>query len=368
MSGASRTLVSIDSEEDSIDMEPIRVVHYLNQFFAGVGGEKRADVEPAVRRGPIGPGLPLQAALAGAGEVVATVYCGDDHFNVRGEAAIERIVALIGAEKPTVVVAGPAFASGRYGMACAAVAQAVEARLHVPAVTAMSPENPAVEVYRHAVTIVPTGDSPAATAEIVGRMARLAVKRGRGEALGSSADEGYLPRGVRRNVLDPRIGAVRVVDLVLAKLRGAPYRTEVPLPDVDPLVPAPPLVDPSTATIALVTSGGVVPRGNPDHIEARRASRWSKFSIAGLDDLTSDDFECVHGGFDNELVGDDPDRVLPVDVMRDLARDGAIGRLHETCYVTVGAGGPIERARRFGRDIAEELLAAGVQAVIMTAT
>ena len=33
------------------------------------------------------------------------------------------------------------------------------------AITAMSPENPAVEIYRHAVTIVPTGDSPAATAE-----------------------------------------------------------------------------------------------------------------------------------------------------------------------------------------------------------
>lgn len=349
-------------------MDQIRVVHYLNQFFAGVGGEKRADLEPAVRRGPVGPGLPLQAALKGGAEVVATVYCGDDHFNVRGEAALERIVELILAEKPAVVVTGPAFASGRYGMACAAVAQAVEARLHVPAVTAMSPENPAVEIYRHAVTIVPTGDSPAATAEIVGRMARLALKRGRGEALGSADDDGYLPRGVRKNVLDPRIGAVRVVDLVLAKLRGAPYRTEVPLPDVDPLVPAPPLTELGTATIALVTSGGVVPRGNPDRIEARRASRWSKFSIAGLDDLTSDDFECVHGGFDNELVGDDPDRVLPVDVMRDLARDGVIGRLHETCYVTVGAGGPIERARRFGRDIAEELLAAGVQAVIMTAT
>jgi betaine reductase len=349
-------------------MDQIRVVHYLNQFFAGVGGEKRADLEPMVRRGPVGPGLPLQAALKGAGEVVATVYCGDDHFNVHGEAALERIVELIGAEKPAVVVTGPAFASGRYGMACAAVAQAVEARLHVPAVSAMSSETPAVEIYRHAVTIVPTGDSPAATAEIVGRMARLALKRGRGEALGSAHDDGYLPRGVRRNVLDSRIGAVRVVDLVLAKLRGAPYRTEVPLPDVDPLVPAPPLGDLRTATIALVTSGGVVPRGNPDRIEARRASRWSKFSIAGLDDLTSDDFECVHGGFDNELVGDDPDRVLPVDVMRDLARDGVIGRLHETCYVTVGAGGPIERARRFGRDIAEELLAAGVQAVIMTAT
>jgi glycine reductase complex component B subunit gamma len=349
-------------------MEQIRVVHYLNQFFAGVGGEKRADLEPAVRRGPVGPGLPLQTALKGAGEVVATVYCGDDHFNVHGEAAIERIVELVAAEKPGVVVTGPAFASGRYGMACAAVAQAVEARLHIPAVTAMSPDNPAVEIYRHAVAIVPTGDSPAATTEIVGRLARLALKRGRGESLGSPDADGYLSRGLRRNVLDSRIGAVRVVDMVLAKLRGAPYTTEVPLPDVDPLVPASPLADPRTATIALVTSGGVVPRGNPDRIEARRASRWSKFSIAGLDDLTSDDFECVHGGFDNELVSEDPDRVLPVDVMRELAREGAIGRLHETCYVTVGAGGPIERARRFGRDIAEELLAAGVQAVIMTAT
>ncbi len=349
-------------------MERIRVVHYLNQFFAGVGGEKRADVEPTVRRGPVGPGMPLQAALADAGAVVATVYCGDDHVNVAGDAAIERIVALVREEKPAVVITGPAFASGRYGMACAAVAQAVESRLHVPAITAMSPENPAVEIYRHAVTIVPTSDSPATTAEVMRRLARLALKRGRGEPLATPDMDGYLPRGVRRNVLDSRIAAERVVDLVLTKLRGAAYRTEVPLPDVDPLVPAPPLADPRTATIALVTSGGVVPRGNPDRIEARRASRWSKFSIAGLDDLTSSDFECVHGGFDNELVSQDPDRVLPVDVMRELARDGVIGRLHETCYVTVGAGGPIERARRFGRDIAEELLAAGVQAVIMTAT
>jgi glycine reductase complex component B subunit gamma len=349
-------------------MAPIRVVHYLNQFFAGVGGEKQADVAPAVRRGPVGPGRPLQAALRGEGEVVATVYCGDDHFNVRGEAAIDRIVELIAAEMPTVVVTGPAFASGRYGMACAAVAQAVEARLHVPTVSAMSTENPAVELYRHAVTIIPTTDSPAATAEVVGRLARLALKRGRGEALGSPEADGYLARGIRQNVIDAHPAAVRVVDLVLQKLRGEPYRTEVPLPDMEPLVPARPLADVRTATIALVTSGGVVPRGNPDRIEARRASRWSKFSIEQLGDLTSDEFECVHGGFDNELVGADPDRVLPVDVMRQLEAEGRIGRLHGTCYVTVGAGGPIERARQFGRDIADELLAAGVQAVIMTAT
>lgn len=102
-----------------------------------------------------------------------------------------------------------------------------------------------------------------------------------------------------------------------------------------------------------MTSGGVVPRGNPDRIESRRASRWAAFSVAGLDDLTAEDFECVHGGFDNELVAADPDRVLPVDVMRELEREGRIGRLYEYCYVTVGSGAPLERARRFGREIGE---------------
>ncbi len=37
----------------------IRVVHYLNQFFGGVGGENKADVGPQVRNGPIGPGRAL---------------------------------------------------------------------------------------------------------------------------------------------------------------------------------------------------------------------------------------------------------------------------------------------------------------------
>lgn len=349
-------------------MERIRVVHYLNQFFAGVGGEKQASLPPALRPGPVGPGAPLQAALKGEGEIVATVYCGDDYVSSKGEEAIKVIVELVAGQKPAVLVAGPAFGSGRYGVACGAVAQAVEERLKVPALTAMSPENPAVELYRKALPIIPTTSSPATMEEVMARMARLALKRGRGEPLGRPAEDGYLPRGVRKNVLETRPAAARVVDLLMAKLRGEPYRTEIRLPKVESLTVAPPIPDARTATIALVTSGGVVPKGNPDRIEARRASRWSRFSIAHLDNLTSTDFECVHGGFDHDLVAEDPDRVLPVDVMRELEQKGKVGRLHEYCYATVGAGAPIERARRFGREIGEELLAAGVQAVIMTAT
>lgn len=346
----------------------IRLVHYMNQFFAGIGGEKAADLPPGVRPGPVGPGLPLQSSLGKAGDLVATVYCGDDYFHSRREDALREILDLVASAKPHGVVAGPAFASGRYGVACGAVAEAVESQLGIPAVTAMSPENPGAELYRRSVVIAPTGNSPGQMTEIVGAMARLVLKRVRGEPLDTPEKDGYLPRGVRRNVVGVETAAVRVVDLLLRKVRGEPYGSEIPFPAIDRLVVGQLRGDLATATIALVTSGGVVPRGNPDHIEARRASRWTRFSIKGVDDLTSRDFECVHGGFDHDLVTEDPDRVLPVDVMRSFERERRIGRLHDYCYVTVGAGAPLERARRFGREIAGELLADGVSAAIMTAT
>jgi glycine reductase len=346
----------------------VRLVHYMNQFFAGIGGEKAADLAPGMRPGPIGPGRPLQEALGEAADLVATVYCGDDYFHARREDAVREIVSLVADAGAHGVVTGPAFGSGRYGVACGAVAEAVESRLGIPAVTAMSPDNPGAELHRRRVVIVPTGESAGRMTEVLGAMARLVLKRIHGEPLDAPEREGYLPRGVRRNVLAARTTAERAVDLVLRKVRGEPYASEIPFPTIDRLVVARLPGDPATATIALVTSGGVVPRGNPDRIEARRASRWTKFSIAGVEDLTSRDFECVHGGFDHDLIAEDPDRVLPVDAMRALEREGRIGRLHEYCYVTVGAGAALERARRFGQEIATELLADGVSAAVMTAT
>ena len=44
-----------------------RVIHYINQFFAGIGGEDKADVAPEVREGVVGPGMAFKAALGGEG-------------------------------------------------------------------------------------------------------------------------------------------------------------------------------------------------------------------------------------------------------------------------------------------------------------
>ena len=48
----------------------LRVVHYLNQFFGGIGGEEKADTEPQTRDGAVGPGRAINQVLGGRGEVI----------------------------------------------------------------------------------------------------------------------------------------------------------------------------------------------------------------------------------------------------------------------------------------------------------
>jgi glycine reductase complex component B subunit gamma len=58
----------------------VRAVHYLNQFFAGLGGEEAAETPPTRLDGPVGPGRGLAAELQGI-EIAATLACGDDYFD-----------------------------------------------------------------------------------------------------------------------------------------------------------------------------------------------------------------------------------------------------------------------------------------------
>jgi len=346
----------------------VRVVHYLNQFFAGAGGEAQAGHPAGARPGPVGPGTLLQQLLGPAGEVVQTVYCGDNFFAERTDEAVRELLRLVEDARPDVLVAGPAFNAGRYGTACAVLCQRVQEQLGVPAVTALHPENPGFEMCRAAVPVLPAPEYASGMAKVMPPLARLALKLGRRQPLGPPEEDGYAPRGQRRNEVHPRTGAERAVAMLLDKLAGRPFTSEIPVPDFGPIVPAPPLGDLRGIKVALVTTGGVVPRGNPDGIESRRATRWGKYSIAGLDTLDPEQWTCVHGGFDNQFIHDTPLRQLPLDILRDLEREGVIGGVHDFFYSTVGAGAPVSRARAFGQEIAADLKKAGVQAVIFTST
>ena len=349
-------------------MSEIRVVHYINQFFAGIGGEDKADIKPEVREGVVGPGAALTAAFGSEAKIVATVICGDSYYNENIEAASAEVLKMVKEHKPDLFIAGPAFNAGRYGVACGAVCKAVKDELGVPVITAMYPENPGADLYKKDVIIVETGNSAAAMRTAAPALAAVALKLARGETLGAPDEEGYLPRGIRKNVFLEDTGARRAVDMLVKKINGQAFKTEYPMPEFDRVPPNPAVKDMSSAKIALVTSGGIVPKGNPDRIESSSASKYGKYDLEGFDALSEASHETAHGGYDPVYANKDPNRVLPLDVVRDLVKAGRIGSLHRYHYATVGNGTSVANARKYAASLSKDLLADGVKAVILTST
>jgi glycine reductase len=347
----------------------LRVVHYLNQFFAGIGGEEEASTPPQLFLGPKGPGNLLQQIDPDI-EVVATVACGDNYAAQRGADAVAAAVAALaesGITRADAVIAGPAFGAGRYGLACGLFAHLLSSRLQSLGVAAMAPDNPGVAEWRGKVTLVATSGDVRGMREALQRLAAVARRLSAGERC-TPARDGTIPSGVRVNVFDDRTGAARAVAMLEAKLAGAPFTTEYAMPEFDRVAPAPPVADLASATVALVTSGGIVPAGNPDRIEAANASRFGTYDVAGVEALEAGAFETAHGGYDPTFANADPNRVLPLDAVRALLAEGRVGALHERYYATVGNGTAVSSAAAFGQAIAAELRDAEVQAVILTST
>jgi glycine reductase len=345
----------------------VRIVHYVNQFFGGIGAEDKADASPTHRPGPVGPGTALARALGPEAEIVATLICGDNYFVEHQDEAVTQLLARAEEFRADVLVAGPAFSSGRYGTACGTLALAWQ-RGGRPAVTAMNANNPGVELFRNDLYIVATGPTAASMGEALPRLGALALKLGRGAEIGPAEDEGYFPRGIRRNVKLARGAADRAVDMLLAKLHGRPYRTELLIEGFGTVAPPPPVPDLGRALVALVTESGVVPRGNPDRLETWNATKWFKYPIAGRTGLEPGEFEAWHGGCDTTGTNDDPDRTVPLDAARILEKEGIVGRLHDHYYVTTGNMANIKTMARIGGEMAADLRRQGVQAVVLTAT
>jgi glycine reductase len=347
--------------------EPVRVVHYLNQFFGGIGGEEAASAPVEVRAGAVGPGRPLQQALGDQAVVVATIICGDNYFAEAREAALAKLTAALREGKPDVLVAGPAFQAGRYGLACAEACQAAQA-IGLPALAAMHPDNPGAGAARRGIYIVPAGATPVEMPAALAALARVALKLGRGEALGPAEVEGYLPRGIRKQGLRDAPGYRRAVDMLVAKLSGRPFTTEVPYLAPERVAPARPIVSLREAPVALVTTGGIVPKGNPDRQASKNASRYYRYSIAHLQSMSSDQWEAYHAGYFTHLVNHNPNYVLPLNYMRELEAAGEIGSVYPGIFTLPGVSTPVPQAEALGRGIAQELRDGGVLACLLVAT
>ncbi len=348
-----------------------KAVHYINQFFGQIGGEEEADYPPSIEEDTVGPANLLDQLLDA--EVTHTVICGDNYMGSNEEDAVSTILEALEDIDFDIFIAGPAFQAGRYGTACGTIGKAVKEKFDVPVISCMNEENPGVDMFQKDIFIFPGGASAAKMRDDMKKIADLGNKLLAGEELQPAKEEGYFPRGKRHQVWleDETPAAERAVDMLVKKLNGEEFETELPMPDNPGVEIADPIEDLAEAKVALVTSGGIVPVGNPDNIQSASATRWGKYDISDLDSLPNreeEGFRTIHAGYDPAAADAVPDRVLPLDAMRKYEEEGRIGELDDYFYATVGTGTTEAEAARMGEEIVEELQEAGVQAVVLTST
>ena len=352
----------------------LRVVHYLNQFFGQIGGEDKAGTGFMVKEGPLGPGLALQKELGDQAEVVATVICGDDYFAVDSEQCAKEGLKLVAPCQPDLFLAGPAFAAGRYGIACGAMCKAVGEELGIPVITGMHEEAPGTDLYRKYAFICKTGDSSRLMVEVLRNMTKLALRRASGEPearlltrenLPNPEEYNYFSRNLLRNEYSEKSIAERSVEKLVAKLKGESFESEVIPGEFEKVTPPAPIEDLSKCEIALISDGGLVPKGNPDGLASRSNLRWGAYDIEALFSA----YEVTHAGYFNDHVLEQPDRLVPVDVLCDLEKEGKIKKLHRTFFSTSGCTTVSKRCAEMGEEIGTEIKKGGsVDAVILTST
>jgi glycine reductase len=368
------------NSEDLMSEKKLKVIHYLNQFFGQVGVEEKADVGFMLKEGTVGPGLVLQKALGDHADVIATLICGDNTFSKNPEVAAEEGFKLIEPYHPDLFFAGPAFAAGRYGIACGAICKAIGEKLGIPVITGMFEENPGVDLYRKYAFICKTGNSARDMAESIARMTKLAFKllsKEKGvhlvsqENLPRPEEYGYFSRVILRNEYTDKIAAERSVDKLLAKIKGEAFESEVNLPKFEKIEPPLPIKDLRTCEIILISDGGLVPKGNPHGLSGRGNLRWATYEIDTFipEAFNSSNYEIAHTGYFPVQVLEDPNRLVPVDAMREFVKEGRIGKLHPTFFSTSGNATVSRRCAEMGEEMGEEIKRmGGIDAVILTST
>ena len=129
-----------------------------------------------------------------------------------------------------------------------------------------------------------------------------------------------------------------------------------------------PLADLAHANIAVVTTSGVVPWGNPDGFRTYRNTSWRKYNISELKALEPNVWEAVHGGYNTSFMNKNPHYGVPLDALRNLEAEKVIGKLYPAYYVLPGNQGAPSVMKRIGHEIADDLRAAGVDGVLLVST
>lgn len=199
-------------------------------------------------------------------------------------------------------------------------------------------------------------------------MARFIRKLAAQTAIGTPAEEGYIPRGFRLDQMKSDSGAARAVRLLLDKIAGRPFVSEIPVENIEAVPVSPPIADLKKACLALITTSGVIPPGNPDGFRGFQNVSWGKYSIDGLNSMLDANWDVLHGGYNTDSMKRNPNYGVPLDICREMEREGVFRKLYSSFYGTPGARGLLSVMHRLGNHMAVEMKSNGVEGVLLVST
>lgn len=346
-------------------MRTYRIIHYINQFFGQIGGEKAAYQEPLYKKGPIGPGVFLDKALKN-GNIIGTIICGDN-YSVEHNAKLREFASdIVSQYKPDIFIAGPGFFSGRYGLACGGLCTFIKKQFGIYCITGLYEENPAVDLYREHIDIIKTKANAAGMKSAIDAFVHIFSVYGAPRE--KNIRKYFFSKGLLKNELSDKPASLRSIDMLKSILKGGNPSTEIHLPDRAASPKAVLGKELCDCKIALITDGGLVPAGNPDKLKTRATTKFLKYGIQNIDTLKKGDWQVMHEGYDNRYVLEDPNRLVPLDALRLFEKEKKIKQIYDDLITTTGVATSLAVSQKIGREIGALLIKNGVDAVILTST
>jgi len=174
----------------------LRIVQFLNQVQAGLGGDESMDIKPQSQNGAVGMGMLLKTiSMRNGADIIGTITCGDNYFLENKESATEEILDMIVKFNADVVLCGPALNYKRYGECCGHLTLSVQDKLKIPTFAAMSKDSTGTELFRKKIDIIETPNRGGiGLNSSLKKISNFAIKLAKGEEIGTPETEGLFSR------------------------------------------------------------------------------------------------------------------------------------------------------------------------------
>ena len=156
--------------------------------------------------------------------------------------------------------------------------------------------------------------------------------------------------------------------MLLNRLASRPFDTEIPIEIPEEVPIAPPVANLKDACVAIVSTAGVHPKGNPYGFKIYRNTIFKKYPIDKLNSMKEGSWEVVHGGYNAMFTNENPNYGVPLDACRQLERKHVFGNLYSYFYGTTGVEGLVSDMRKIGKEIAADMKTNGVNAALLVST